>query len=157
MANIEKSIDVDVPVRTAYDQWTQFEEFPHFMDGVQSVHQVDDRHLRWRAELGGKSLEWAAVITEQKPDERIAWRSVEGARNAGVVTFHRLSDDRSRVMLQLDYEPEGVAENVGDWIGVTSRRVEGDLERFKRYIESRGRETGAWRGTIPSRDERRGG
>jgi uncharacterized membrane protein len=156
MANIEKSIDIDVPVRTAYDQWTQFEEFPRFMEGVKSVRQMDDNHLRWCAELGGKEVEWTAEITEQKPDERIAWRSLGGARNAGVVNFHRLSNERSRVALQLDYEPEGATETVGDWIGVTSRRVEGDLERFKEFIEARGQETGAWRGTIPSPDERRG-
>jgi uncharacterized membrane protein len=155
MANIEKSIDVDVPVRTAYDQWTQFEEFPRFMEGVKSVEQQGDRHLQWRAEIGGRTLSWRAEITEQHPDERIAWRSLDGARNAGVVTFHRLSDAKTRVMLQLDYEPEGVVENVGDWLGATSARVEGDLRRFKEFIEARGRETGAWRGTIPSRDEAR--
>jgi uncharacterized membrane protein len=155
MSNIEKSIEVDVPASTAYNQWTQFEEFPRFMEGVQSVEQLDDRHLHWRAEIGGKTLEWSAEISEQIPDKRIAWRSLEGARNAGVVTFHRLSDDRTKVMLQLDYEPEGVAETVGDWLGIASSRVEGDLERFKQFVESRGRETGAWRGRVPSPDEAR--
>ena len=154
MSNIEKSIDVNVPVRVAYNQWTQFEEFPRFMEGVESVQQLDDRHLRWRAEIGGKTVEWKAEITEQIPDKRIAWRSMEGARNAGVVTFHRLSDDKTRVMLQIDYEPEGVVENVGDWLGLMSARIEGDLERFEEFIESRGRETGAWRGHVPSPDER---
>jgi uncharacterized membrane protein len=148
MAKIEQSIDVEVPVRTAYNQWTQFEEFPRFMEGVREVTQLDDKRLRWRAEVGGKDLEWTAEITEQHPDERIAWRSRSGARNAGVVTFHRLSDATTRVMLQLEYEPEGAVENVGDAVGVTSSRVKGDLWRFKEFIESRGGETGAWRGDI---------
>jgi uncharacterized membrane protein len=154
MSKIEKSIDVHVPVRTAYDQWTQFEEFPHFMEGVESVEQIDDRRLHWRAEILGKVVEWDAVIAEQLPDTRIAWRSTNGAPNAGVVSFYRLSDDHCRVALQLDYEPEGFVETVGDWLGVLSSRVEGDLERFKKFIEERGVETGAWRGTIPSRDKR---
>jgi uncharacterized membrane protein len=153
MSNVEKSIEVEVPASTAYNQWTQFEEFPRFMEGVEAVSQLDDRHLRWRAEIGGKTVEWKAEISEQIPDKRIAWRSVEGARNAGVVTFHRLSDDRTRIMLQLDYEPDGAIERVGDWLGVASRRVQGDLERFKTFIESRGQETGAWRGREPSPDE----
>jgi uncharacterized membrane protein len=155
MSSIEKSIEVNVPARVAYNQWTQFEEFPRFMEGVESVRQLDDRHLQWRAEIGGKTLEWKAEISEQIPDKRIAWHSLEGARNAGVVTFHRLTDDTSRVMLQLDYEPQGAVENVGDWLGVASSRVQGDLERFKDFIESRGRETGAWRGHVPSPDEAR--
>jgi uncharacterized membrane protein len=153
MSTVLKSIDVHVPVRTAYDQWTQFEEFPEFMEGVESVEQLDDRNLRWHAEIGGKDLEWTARITEQIPDKRIAWTSTSGARNAGVVTFHRISDDTSRVTLQLDYEPEGIVENLGDMIGVMGSRAEGDLERFKEFIEARGHETGAWRGKIPSRDD----
>ena len=148
MANIEQSIDVGVPVRTAYNQWTQFEEFPRFLEGVREVKQLDDKRLRWRAEVAGKDKEWTAEITEQHPDERIAWTSTSGARNAGVVTFHRLSDGTTRIMLQLEYDPEGVVENVGDAVGVMSSRVKGDLERFKEFIESRGRETGAWRGDI---------
>ena len=148
MATIEKSIDVNVPVRTAYNQWTQFEEFPQFMEGVEAVRQLDDKRLHWTATVGGKTKQWDAEITEQRPDERIAWRSRSGANNAGVVTFHRLSDSTTRVMLQLDYDPEGVVENVGDALGVVSARVKGDLERFKEFIESRGRETGAWRGEI---------
>jgi uncharacterized membrane protein len=155
MSSIEKSIEVNVPARVAYNQWTQFEEFPRFMEGVETVRQLDDRHLQWRAEIGGKTLEWKAEISEQIPDKRIAWHSLEGARNAGVVTFHRLSDDKTRIMLQLDYEPQGAVENVGDWLGVASSRVQGDLERFKDFIESRGRETGAWRGQVPSPDEAR--
>ena len=150
MATIERSIDVDVPVRTAYNQWTQFEDFPKFMEGVRAVRQLDDRHLQWQAEIAGRDREWQAEITEQHPDERIAWRSTQGARNAGVVTFHHLSATRTRIMLQLEYEPEGVTETVGDAIGLVSARVKGDLERFKEFIESRGRETGAWRGDIPA-------
>ena len=148
MATIEKSIDVDVPVRTAYNQWTQFEEFPRFMEGVEKVEQIDDTHLRWVASIGGKRKEWTARITEQIPDARIAWTSEEGAKNGGVVTFHKLAPDRTRVMLQLEYEPEDVVETVGDALGVVSRRVENDLKRFKEFIESRGRETGAWRGEV---------
>jgi uncharacterized membrane protein len=155
MATIEKSIDVDVPVRATYNQWTQFEEFPRFMEGVQEVKQLDDKRLLWRASIGGKEKVWEAEITEQIPDNRIAWRSRGGAHNAGVVTFHRLSDDRTRIMLQLEYEPEGVVENVGDAVGVVSARVTGDLERFKEFIESRGRETGAWRGEIPAKGSER--
>jgi uncharacterized membrane protein len=148
MSVIEKSIEIEVPVRTAYNQWTQFEEFPKFMEGVKQVKQIDDKHLHWKAEIGGKEKEWDAEITEQIPDERVAWRSRTGAMNAGVVTFHRLSDAKSKVMLQMEYDPEGVVENVGDAVGFVSQRVLGDLERFKKYIESRGRETGAWRGTV---------
>jgi uncharacterized membrane protein len=150
MATIEQSIDVEVPVRVAYNQWTQFEDFPKFMEGVKSVRQLDDRRLHWHAEVAGRDKEWDAEITEQHPDERIAWRSTGGAANAGVVTFHRLDDARTRVMLQLDYEPEGVTESVGDALGVVSARVKGDLTRFKDFVESRGRETGAWRGDIPA-------
>jgi uncharacterized membrane protein len=149
VSTLEEQIDVDVPVRTAYNQWTQFEEFPRFMEGVQHVHQIDDRRLHWRAEVGGKQVEWQAEITEQIPDERIVWRSTSGAPNAGVVTFQPLGQYRTRVTLQLHYEPEGVAENVGDWLGVLSRRAEGDLERFKKFIEARGVETGAYREAIP--------
>jgi uncharacterized membrane protein len=148
MSTIEQSIDVNVPVRTAYDQWTQFEEFPRFMEGVREVRQLDDKRLAWCAEVGGKEKRWEAEITEQIPDARIAWRSRTGANNAGVVTFHRLDDQKTRVMLQLEYDPEGVVENVGDAVGVVSSRVRGDLARFKDFIEQRGRETGAWRGSI---------
>jgi uncharacterized membrane protein len=151
MANIERSIDVEVPVRTAYNQWTQFEEFPRFMEGVTSVKQLDDRRLQWTAEIGGKTKQWTAEIAEQIPDERVAWRSTSGAPNAGVVTFHRLDDNRTRIMLQLEYEPEGMVENVADVVGVVSQRVAGDLQRFKEFIEARQRETGAWRGEIPAK------
>ena len=148
MSTIEKSVEVNVPVRTAYDQWTQFEEFPRFMEGIEKVTQLDNTHLHWKATIGGKNKEWKAVITEQRPDERIAWKSTDGAKNAGVVTFHRLSDQKSKIMLQMDYEPEGALENVGDAIGAVSLRVAGDLERFKEFIEKRGHETGAWRGEV---------
>jgi uncharacterized membrane protein len=148
MSTIEESIEVQVPVRTAYNQWTQFEEFPQFMDGVEEVRQLDDTHLHWKADIGGQEREWDAEITEQHPDERVAWRSTEGAQHAGVVTFHRIGDEQARVMLQLDVEPEGITEQVGDKLGFVKRRVKGDLERFKDLIESRGRETGAWRGEV---------
>ncbi len=148
MSTIEQSIDVEVPVRTAYNQWTQFEEFPKFMDGVVEVRQLSDTRLLWRTEIGGVDESWEAEITEQVPDMRIAWHSVTGARNAGVVTFHRLADDKTRVMLQMDYDPQGVIENVGDALGAVSLRVKGDLQRFKEFIESLGSETGAWRGTV---------
>lgn len=148
MSVIEKSIEINVPVNTAYNQWTQFEEFPKFMEGVKEVKQTDDTHLRWKADIAGKEKEWDAEITEQIPDERIAWRARDGAMNAGVVTFHRLSDKKSKVMLQMEYDPEGIVENVGDAVGVVSQRVLGDLERFKQYIENRGHETGAWRGSV---------
>ena len=150
MSKIEKSIDVNVPVRTAYNQWTQFEEFPMFMEGVEEVTQLDDSHLRWIAEIGGVEREWDSEITEQIPDQRIAWRSTSGPANSGVVTFQKLNDDETRIYLEMDYEPEGVVETVGDFIGVASARVAGDLERFKDFVEERGVETGAWRGTITS-------
>lgn len=148
MSVIEKSIEINVPVRAAYNQWTQFEEFPRFMEGVKQVKQIDDKHLHWKADIGGKEKEWNAEITEQVPDQRIAWTSREGALNGGVVTFHRLSDSKSKIMLQLEYDPKGFIENVGDAVGIVNQRVQGDLERFKAYIETRGQETGAWRGTI---------
>lgn len=131
MANIEKSIVVNVPVRTAYNQWTQFEEFPRFMEGVESVRQLDEKRLQWRANIGGKTKDWVAEITEQRPDERIAWTSRDGAYNAGVVTFHRLDDARTKIMLQVDYDPQGVVENVGDAVGIVSAQVKGDLAGFK--------------------------
>ncbi|HET9492057.1 MAG TPA: SRPBCC family protein [Methylomirabilota bacterium] len=148
MATIEQSINVDVPVRTAYNQWTQFEEFPKFMEGVREVRQLDDKRLHWRAEIAGKEKQWEAEITEQTPDQRIAWTSRTKPWNGGVVTFHRLADSVTRVMVQLEYDPEGVIENVGDTLGVVSARVKGDLQRFKEFIETRGYETGAWRGEI---------
>ena len=148
MSTIATSIEVNVPVRTAYNQWTQFEHFPQFMEGVKEVHQLDDRHLHWKAEIGGQEKEWDAEITEQRPDERIAWRSTSGSINEGIVTFEPLSDAKSTVRLNIAYVPEGVTETVGDEFGMLSLRVKRDLERFKEFIESRSRETGAWRGTV---------
>jgi uncharacterized membrane protein len=148
MPSIEESIEVEVPVRSAYNQWTQFEEFPQFMDGVESVTQLDDTHLRWVASIAGKRREWEAEITEQVPDERVAWRATDGKGNAGVVTFHKLDDARSKVMAQIDWEPEGLVETLGAAAGQDDRRVRGDLERFKELIESRGVESGAWRGEV---------
>jgi uncharacterized membrane protein len=148
MSTIEESIEVDVPVRTAYDQWTQFEEFPRFMEGVESVRQIDDTHLQWTAEIAGARRQWDAEITEQHPDERVAWRATSGIDNAGVVTFHRLGDARTKVMLQLEVEPEGMVEQAGDKLGFVKRRAVGDLERYKTFIEERGAATGAWRGDV---------
>ena len=139
---------------TAYNQWTQFEDFPRFMEGVKSVTQIDDTHLRWVAEVNGNTEEWNAEISEQRPDERVAWRSTTGSKNAGVVTFHRLDDETSRVTLQMDVEPEGVVENVGTALGFLDRQVKGDLERFKEYIETRGAESGAWRGEVEAPAQR---
>jgi uncharacterized membrane protein len=148
MAKVEQSIDVNVPVRTAYNQWTQFEEFPRFMEGVERVTQVDDTHLHWVADVYGKRKEWDAEITEQEPDQRIAWTSTSGPPNAGVVSFHRIDDNTTRVILSMEVEPEGPIETIGTAAGFLERRVKGDLERFKEFIESRGRETGAWRGEV---------
>lgn len=148
MSKILEAVDVHVPVRTAYDQWTQFETFPKFMDGVKSVRQLDDTTLEWVADVAGKEKRWEAKITEQEPDQRIAWTSTEGAHNAGVVTFHRLAEGESRVTLQLDVDPEGPIENIGDALGLIKGRVKGDMERFKTFIEQRGSETGAWRGEV---------
>jgi uncharacterized membrane protein len=152
MSKIEHSIDVEVPVREAYNQWTQFEEFPRFMEGVEEVRQVDDTHLHWKAEIAGQEKEWEAVITEQTPDQRVAWTSTAGAQNAGAVDFHRIDDARTRVTLTMDVQPEGALESAGDAVGVPGRRVKGDLERFKEFIESRGRATGAWRGEVEQND-----
>ena len=148
MSSAEKSIDLNVPVRTAYNQWTQFEDFPRFMEGVEEIRQLDDRHLHWRVNIAGKEEEFDVEITEQTPDQRIAWRSTTGPANAGVATFHRISDDRSRVTLQMEYEPDGVLEKVADAVGLIESRLEGDLERFKAFVEERGTETGAWRGKV---------
>jgi uncharacterized membrane protein len=157
MATIEESVEVEVPVRTAYNQWTQFEEFPRFMEGVEQVRQMTDTKLHWVAEIAGQKREWDAEITEQTPDQRIAWRSVDGATNSGVVTFHRLAEGRSKVMLQLEFEPEGIVEKAGDALNIVDRRAAKDLERFKEFIESRGVETGAWRGEVNPGDVQGGG
>ena len=148
MSTIEESIEVEVPVRTAYNQWTQFEEFPRFMEGVERVDQLDDERLHWVAEIGGRKREWDAKISEQTPDQRVAWHAEGETKHAGVVTFHRLDDSRSRIMLQMEFEPTDFVEKLGDAAGVVRRRVKRDLERFKDFIEEHGRETGAWRGEI---------
>jgi uncharacterized membrane protein len=146
---IEQSIEVRAPIAQAYNQWTQFEDFPRFMEGVQEVRQLDDRRLHWVAEFGGERHEWDAEITEQKPEERVAWRNLDGKDNAGAVTFHKIHDGTTRLMVQMDWAPEGLKEKLGAALGADDRRVKGDLERFKKFIESRGRETGAWRGEVP--------
>lgn len=149
MERIEKTIEVGCPVRTVYNQWTQFEEFPRFMTGVESVKQIDDTHVHWRADLYGKTKEWDAEITEQVPDQRIAWHSVSGnAPNGGEVRFEPLGADRTRVHLALDYEPEGVAEKTGDALGLLDKRVKTTMDNFKRFIEERAQATGAWRGEV---------
>ena len=148
MATVEKSIDVDLPVRTVYNQWTQFEEFPQFMEGVEEVRQLSDSRLHWKAEIGGKTEEWDAIITDQVPDRIVAWRSTSGAENSGAIRFTPLGPERTRVTAEIGYDPEGIVENDGDKLGVVSRRVEGDLKRFKSFIEERGVASGAWRGEI---------
>src|ERR671910_2496925 len=148
MAEVKESIDVNVPVSTAYNQWTQFEEFPQFMENVESVTQLDDTHLRWIAEIGSNREEWKAEITHQEPDKVIAWRSVEGRENSGRVGFEPLGPDRTRIEVAMTWEPEGLAEAAADKIGTSDRAVKVDLERFKELVESRGVETGAWRGEV---------
>ena len=146
--NVKADVDVNLPVRTVYNQWTQFEEFPLFMEGIEEVRQIDDSTMFWKAKIGGKEEQWHAEITEQIPDKRIAWTNTTGAHNAGVVTFHHIADNVTRVTLQMDYDPEGFIENVGSALGVVERRIKGDLERFKKFVETRGHETGSWRGEI---------
>ena len=148
MGSYTHSIDVNRPVRTCYNQWTQFEDFPQFMEGVLSVRQQDDAHLMWDVDIAGVSRQFNATITEQMPDERIAWTTTDGPYQAGVVTFHRLSNDSCRVTLQMDFEPQGMAEKAGDMLGIVRGRIEGDLRRFKEFIEDEGYETGAWRGRV---------
>jgi uncharacterized membrane protein len=148
MGNITESVDVNVPVRTAYNQWTQFESFPQFMDGVDEIRQTDDTHTHWVTSIGGVKREFDATITEQHPDERVAWKTEDGPHHAGVITFHRLSDAETRVTAQMDIDPDGIAETVADKTGVISRRVKGDMARFKEFIEARGGETGEWRGDV---------
>lgn len=149
MNTVEKSIIVDVPVRTAYNQWTQFEEFPQFMEGIEEVRQEGDKHTHWRANIAFKAVEWNADITEQTPDKRVSWSSTSGAHNAGTVSFESKGADQTNVTLHLEYEPSGFFETVGGALGLVDSRVEGDLKRFKEFIEGRGgAETGAWRGEI---------
>ena len=148
MDTIEKSIEVECPLRTVYNQWTQFEEFPHFMKGVKKVTQLDDQRLHWEAEIAGKNKEWNSRITDQVPDQLIAWQSDRGEYNAGAVHFSAVSPNRTRINFQLMYDPEGLVEKTGDLLGVMSNRVEKNLEEFKEFIENRRQETGSWRGTI---------
>lgn len=145
---VEKSIEVAVPVSTAYNQWTQFEEFPRFMGGVQEVRQLDDRRMHWVAEIAGVKREWDAKVLEQVPDRKVAWAATSGATNAGAVYFQPIGTDRTQVRLSLEYEPEGLVEKAGDKLHIVEKRAEADLEKFKSYIEGRGAETGAWRGTV---------
>jgi uncharacterized membrane protein len=148
MSTVVESVDVAVPVRTAYNQWTQFEQFPQFMEGVQEIRQLDDTHLHWVVGVAGIKREFDAEITEQHPDERVAWTSIDGPRHAGVVTFHRLDDTHTRVTAQMDIDPESFVEKIGDKVGIVDHRVKNDMKRFREYIESRGAETGAWRGDV---------
>lgn len=149
MSEITKSIVVDVPLQTAYNQWTQFEDFPVFMEGVKSVAQITDKKLKWKANIGGKEKEWEAEITEQVPDERIAWRNATGAKNAGDLSFRAMGDYQTEITLHMVYDPEGAVESLGDMIGIVSGRIEKDLYGFKQFIEKRQVETVAWRGSIP--------
>lgn len=154
MSTVEKWIDVNVPVTVAYNQWTQFEEFPRFMEGVEEVRQISEKDLHWRVNMGGKRKKFETVITEQLPDQRIAWKTRGGTENAGVVTFHRLNDAATRIMLQMEYQPEGIVEEIGDYLGIAARRIQRDLAHFKEYVEERGAESGAWRGTVHNPGER---
>ena len=150
MPKIAETIEVQVPVQQAYDQWTQFEDFPKFMDGIQSVQQLDDTHVEWVAEIRGESRQWTTEITEQQPDEKVAWKTIEGeVKNDGVVTFEPMGDAQTRVNVQMDVQGDSTAENVaGDLLGVVKKQVHGDLERFKQLIENRDEESGAWRGEV---------
>ena len=152
MENVKESIEVNVPVSTAYNQWTQFEEFPKFMEGVESVEQVDDTHLRWVAEVSGERREWQAEIVEQKVDEKIAWRAADGPN--GIVTFEPLGEDTTLITVEMSYEPEGLKEKLGAKVGMDSRQVGEDLERFKQLVEALGTETGAWRGEVHAGERR---
>ena len=142
------TIEVNAPLRAVYNQWTQFEEFPHFMEGVEEVRQEGDKRLLWKARIAGKVKEWEAEITDQVPDQKIAWQSIDGSPNAGTITFNALGSDTTQVNAEIEYEPEGLLEKTGDVLGIPSARVEGDLKRFRDYIEERGRETGGWRGQV---------
>jgi uncharacterized membrane protein len=158
MPKVIESIEVQVSVDQAYNQWTQFEEFPKFMEGIQSVQQLDDGHVRWVAEVRGETREWTTEITEQRPDEKIAWRTIDGeVKNDGTVTFESVGDEQTRINVEMDVEGESGVENVaGDLLGVVKSQVRGDLERFKQLIESRGQETGAWRGEVQDGETQQG-
>jgi uncharacterized membrane protein len=152
MSTTTASVDVNRPIEVVYNQWTQFESFPEFMEGVERIEQRDDTHLHWVIKVGGITREFDATVTEQHPEERVAWKSDSGPDHAGVVTFHRLDDEKTRVTTQMDVDPEGFVENVADKLGILKARVSGDLERFKKFIESRPGETGAWRGDVSRPD-----
>jgi uncharacterized membrane protein len=149
VSSVTESIDVAVPIATAYNQWTQFESFPEFMNGVDAIQQLDPTHVHWSTTVGGVHRDFDTEITEQHPEERVAWKSTDGTTHAGVVTFHKIDDELTRVTVQLDWQPEGVVEKAGALVGVDDHRVKADLKRFKTFIESRDRETGAWRGDVP--------
>jgi uncharacterized membrane protein len=155
MGSTTHSIEVNAPLRTVYNQWTQFEEFPLFMQGVEEVRQEGDKGLFWRANVGGKIKEWQAAITRQVPDERIAWKSIDGSANSGTVVFRALDSSRTKVTATIEYEPEGLLEKTGDALGIPSGRVQADLERFRDFIEARARESGGWRGQIDESSSRR--
>jgi len=155
MSRFEHVVTVDAPIREVYDQWTQFEDFPRFMEGVESVVQLDDRTLDWTAEIGGQRRRWTAEITDQTPDTRVAWRSTSGTDNAGAVLFEPVDGHRTRITLRMDVEPEGLVESAGDALGFVERQTKGDLERFKQFIENRGQATGAWQGEIHGAEIRR--
>jgi uncharacterized membrane protein len=148
MSVIEKTVEVQCPLNKVYNQWTQFETFPRFMEGVEEIKQIDDTHLHWHAEIAGVDREWDAQITEQIPDRKIAWRSITGPENGGTVMFQPVDPQRTRVTLRMEYDPKGLVENAADMIGTIERRVEGDMKRFRDFIEERGQETGAWRGDV---------
>jgi uncharacterized membrane protein len=148
MSTITETVDVDVPVSTAYNQWTQFESFPRFMENVEEIRQLDATHTHWVTKVGGVTREFDAKITEQHPDERVAWTSTDGPDHAGVITFHRLEEGKTRVTAQMEIDPEGFVENVADKLGVLDRRIKADMRRFKDFIEKHGQETGEWRGNI---------
>jgi len=154
METVNETIQLDVPVSTAYNQWTQFQEFPKFMDGVESVRQIDDTHLQWVAEVGGERREWQAEIVEQVPDDRIAWRAAGGNGPNGVATFEPLGDEKTLLTIDMSYEPEGLKETLGAKIGMVARQVQQDLQCFKQLVEAFGEETGAWRGEVQSGQRR---
>ncbi|MGY1713208.1 SRPBCC family protein [Geodermatophilus sp. SYSU D01106] len=154
MASVQESVDVDVPIRVAYDQWTQFESFPQFMGGVERITQIDDTHTHWITNIDGVKREFDAEITEQHPEERVAWTSTSGdAKHAGVVTFHRLDDTKTRVMIQIDWEPTGIVEKAGAALGFDDRQVKADAKRFKEFMQPRGTEPGAWRANFTRPDQ----
>jgi uncharacterized membrane protein len=148
MSIVRDTIDVNVPIHTAYNQWTQFETFPEFMSGVEEVRQIDDKHLHWKVKVAGVEREWDATITQQEPDQVIAWEAGGDTDNSGTVTFERLAEDSTRIHAAIGYETESLKEKIGDALDLPERQLKKDLSRFKEYIESRGQETGAWRGEV---------